>query len=218
MNSSISARHSAELEHVFESLSLGSNDVENWRGNGWQRFPHHNPQWVWHQGVWDDNDKTSHHLMREKWISIIQVSIQVDLKEPGQKVDLGGEDVALQSPCALTLTYSCKITKQKLFTEVVNFFIHFHSLPPISILIDYLFVRSQICSWTGRWQHRAQGRQTCGWSRWYSWLHAKDSGESPWTPNQQDQKPQKSCQDQIWGLNLLVSDLSGVKAICIHIQ
>ena len=113
MNSSISARHSAELEHVFESLSLGSNDVENWRGNGWQRFPHHNPQWVWHQGVWDDNDKTSHHLMREKWISIIQVSIQVDLKEPGQKVDLGGKCVALQSSCALTLTYSCKITKQK---------------------------------------------------------------------------------------------------------
>ena len=35
MNSSISARHSAELEHFFESLSLGSDDVENWRGNAY---------------------------------------------------------------------------------------------------------------------------------------------------------------------------------------
>ena len=113
MNSSISARHSAELEHVFESLSLGSNDVENWRGNGWQRFPHHNPQWVWHQGVWDDNDKTSHHLMREKLIFNVERNIQVDLKEPGQKVDLGWKGVALQSSCTLTLTYSWLVNIKK---------------------------------------------------------------------------------------------------------
>ena len=38
MNSSISAWHPAELEHVFERLFFHSADVENWRRNGRQTF------------------------------------------------------------------------------------------------------------------------------------------------------------------------------------
>ena len=113
MNSSISAWHPAELEHVFERLFLCSYDVENWRRNGWQTFPHCNPQWNWHQGVWDEKDKTSHQLRREIWFFNVERNIQVDLKEPGQKVDLGWKGVALQSSCTLTLTYSWLVNIKK---------------------------------------------------------------------------------------------------------
>ena len=88
MNSTICAKQ------MLQGVLFSSDDVENRGRNCGQRFPHCDPQWKRERG-WDEKHKTSHQLMSK--ISLMQV-FMVDLKEPGQEVDLGGQNVALLSP------------------------------------------------------------------------------------------------------------------------